>query len=794
MKHIFFGILLFLFFFSHGQDCHFSVKGRVLDQHDGQPLSKAVINVYGINKEVLSDQNGYFIINSLCKGFIELEISHISCGTKFYPLNIFENTDQVFLLEHHIVALNEVAVLQRKAADPNKNKSLNTETLAQLTSLNFADALTQIQGITSLKTGGTIAKPLIQGFYGSRVITRNQGVRMQDMEWGDEHAPNIATSSVNKVSLITGAQALKYGGDAVGGVLVLDSKKPNFANITNLSAIFTGQSNGRGFQSSQNFDQNFKNGIYYGLQLDYKRAGNTKTPSLYMDNTGSEQLSVSVPFGWHKENWGIDSYISYFRANNAILSSSHIGNLSDLIGQINQSIPLKNASFSYDINNPKQEVSHFIGKLAFYRRFSDIGKLDIQYDYQQNNRKEYDIRLGNRNQVPGTDLKLETHALQTSFNVQTAQSKALEFGIDSKYQLHFPNPDTGVRRLIPDYHSISFGAFLYGKTSLTDNLMLSASLRTDYQEIKADKYYRKSRWESMGYGIQYAQFFVADFESQVLTAPSFSFPSYAAALSADYKKDSYTLQGHYQYVERAPNPAELFSEGLHHSAARIELGALDMDKEKAHKWSLQYEYTKGPTHLYIAPFFNFIKDYMVLLPTGVEFTIRGAFPVWEYTQTNAQFIGVDTKLSQQWSTHFKSIHGLSIVKAKDLINNSPFPNIPPISSQHEIEKNFKAVQGLSINLKGNYVFRQNETPENISVFNPYDQSQSILRINDSPPNYFLLSGFAAYAFPKKSSTSYKIRLIGENLSNINYRNYLNRLRYFSEEMGVNINLQFIVNF
>ena len=39
-----------------------------------------------------------------------------------------------------------------------------------------------------------------------------------------------------------------------------------------------------------------------------------------------------------------------------------------------------------------------------------------------------------------------------------------------------------------------------------------------------------------------------------------------------------------------------------------------------------------------------------------------------------------------------------------------------------------------------------------------------------------------------------IRLSGENLTNLNYQNYLNRLRYFSNELGLNFQLQFQINF
>ena len=40
---------------------------------------------------------------------------------------------------------------------------------------------------------------------------------------------------------------------------------------------------------------------------------------------------------------------------------------------------------------------------------------------------------------------------------------------------------------------------------------------------------------------------------------------------------------------RKPNPSELFSEGLHHSSARIEIGDLSFNSEVGHNFSITYD-------------------------------------------------------------------------------------------------------------------------------------------------------------------------------------------------------------
>jgi iron complex outermembrane receptor protein len=44
------------------------------------------------------------------------------------------------------------------------------------------------KGVSSLKTGSSVVKPVINGLFGSRVPVINNNVRLEDQEWGTEHA------------------------------------------------------------------------------------------------------------------------------------------------------------------------------------------------------------------------------------------------------------------------------------------------------------------------------------------------------------------------------------------------------------------------------------------------------------------------------------------------------------------------------------------------------------------------------------------------------------------------------
>ncbi|MCB4235620.1 hypothetical protein LDL59_12415 [Kaistella anthropi] len=81
----------------------------------------------------------------------------------------------------------------------------------------------------------------------------------------------------------------------------------------------------------------------------------------------------------------------------------------DFYKAINLGQPYFLDEFSYNIENPKQEVSHHLAKISAYKRFYNIGKISLQYSFQLNNRKEYDIRKGDLSETPSMDLRLTTH-------------------------------------------------------------------------------------------------------------------------------------------------------------------------------------------------------------------------------------------------------------------------------------------------------------------------------------------------------------------------------------------------
>ncbi|SDS44318.1 iron complex outermembrane recepter protein [Formosa sp. Hel1_31_208] len=799
MKYLLLCIAFMTVSLSASQNCSYTFLGELSDFHDASPISGATIYIKSLDKYVVSDIDGKFKIENLCKQQIILVISHIGCETKTLSYNITGDVFESIQLEHHIEALNEVAVTTNatpKESTTAQETVLKSNTLRKYSALNLGDALKEVTGVSSINTGNSIVKPMINGMHSSRLLVLNNNVRMQDQEWGIEHAPNIDINSANQISVIKGSGTLAYGGDAIGGIIVINPVNSVLKDTLYGKTVIGGQTNGRGYNLSTTLNKSFASGWFANVQASLKQNGDFETPDYVLTNTGLKSNSVSFRAGKKQFESGFEVFYSYINNDIGILRASHIGNINDLVTAINNIQPLVIEPFSYDINSPKQEVTHHLFKASYYKRFRNFGKLNLQYDYQNNQRFEFDVRVGNDRNKPALDLTLQTHTFTANTILDANNDYKLKFGGLGRYQNNFANPDTGVRRLIPDYDRYDFGGYITTEWFFNEKTTLDAGIRYDFNRIDAKKFYQKSRWEERGYDVDFADIVIEDLGTQLLVNPVFDFHNVSISAGINYSlNDTSNLLVNYSLASRPPNPSELFSDGLHHSAARIELGDLRLGQEISNRFSGTYNYNTAAFSLSIEAFYNRIADYMFLKPFGIEQTIRGAFPVWNYEQTNASLYGLDVSANYEFSNRLILNHKSAYIKGDDLTNNTAIIDIPAFNTINEITYQNPKWNNFSASLKSEWVFEQTEFPDyNFDTFIATSNQTVVVDISTPPPAYHLLHFYSDVNFNISDKTTLNIALSITNLLDTNYRSYLNRLRYFADDLGRNMMIQLQLNY
>jgi len=781
-----------------GQNCNLKFTGAVKDFHDGTPIVGATVQIEGLKTYAVTDSKGNFTIKNICNSIFTVKVAHVSCEERIIQIDLKKKSLYEIRLEHHIEELNEVTLRSEvdKKTKTSQETVLKGNILARYSALSLGDAIKEIPGVSSINTGNSIVKPVINGLHSSRVLVMTNNVRLQDQEWGIEHAPNIDINSAGSVSLIKGANALEYGGDAIGGVIVVNPTRVFAKDSLFGQTTVNGQSNGRGYGINSSLTKTYDKGWYISGQASYKRSGDFSSPDYILTNTGNESTAFSLFTGRKKLEYGYELYYSYLKNEIAILRSSHIGNVEDLVDGINSQQPIVIDPFSYDINAPRQEVTHQIFKGTFYQRFKNFGKLDIQYDYQNNHRFEFDIRVGDDRNTPAIDLRLQSHTFKSTLKLDSNSENTYKVGIMAGLQDNFANPSTGVRRLIPDYEKFDFGFFTLGNFKINDDFSLDAGIRYDFNRIDAKKFYQTSRWNERGYDVDFADIIIQDFGTQLLVNPVFDFHNISVSAGIAYAmNDNSSLIFNYGLSNRAPNASELFSDGLHHSAARIELGDLRIQKETSNRISGTYSYKGEKASINIEGFFNHIQDFIYLEPSGVETTIRGSFPVWEHKQINATLFGVDLNMSHYVNHQFTIQNKSSFIKGKDVSSNRALIDIPAFKTVNIIRYKNEKWSNFNAELQSEWVFRQNEFPNNnFEAYIPRTDSFVLVDISTPPPAYHIFNFRSDFDLKIFKENSVNVAFTVNNVLNTSYREYLNRLRYFADELGRNFMIQLKFNY
>lgn len=773
--------------------------GSVIDLHDGSYLGGATIIVANTEQAVVTDFDGNFIITGLCDKTYVLQVAHPYCETTAFTVKIRGNTRKNLKLEHHLEELNQITVLGKAYGDKSNTIFENTisqDALEHFSSGALGDALNSLSGVSSLNSGNTVVKPMINGLHSSRVAIINNGVRMQDQEWGSEHAPNIDINSISNLTVIKGAGAIQYSGDAVGGVIVAEALKVPVKDSLCGKTLFTGASNGRGTSTATQLTKSYKNGWFGTVQGTLKRFGDFEAPDYVLSNTGVFERNISFNVGLNRFAYGFEAYYSLFKNEIGILRASHLGGIGDLCRAIESEEPLIVNDFTYDIDNPKQDVTHHLARIKGFKNFEGVGKLSLQYDYQLNERLEYDIRRGDDKYKPAMDLQLDTHNLMLDLDTHPNDDFGVKGGLVANYQKNFPDPNTGVRRLIPDYKKYGFGAFLISSWQINDAMLLEAGGRYDFTYMDVYKYYRTSFWESRNYDEEYSDIVIEEGRGQVLTHPELYFNNASATLGATYSlSEKYNLYFNYSLASRAPNPAELFSEGLHHSASRIELGDLGFHSEVGHKITMTLVRHHEKFRFSVQPFINSISDFIVLEPTGIDKTLRGSFQVWEYRQTDAQLFGVDVDASYDFANDFRFNHQFSLVKGYDRTMDTPLIHMPPANTTNEIVYQNHEYKNLRLSLQSVYVFRQNEYPDtNFEVYVPELGEIKEVDVSTPPDAYHLLNFHSSVELKVTNKSMLTLGVSVTNIMDTSYRNYLNRMRYYADDLGRNFLLNLKLNY
>ena len=204
--------------------CVYKLHGRVVDADTREPLSFSNVVIIETQSGAATDENGNYVLTDICEGSYTVRVSHLTCESKEFKVRITSNTKRDFELPHRHNELLEICIVEEKQREVSTVAFMEVSgrELDKMRGQPLADALSNVAGVTALKTGSSISKPVIHGLQGNRVLILNNGIRQEGQQWGNEHAPEIDPFIAKRLTVIKGAGSVRYGSDAVAGVVLVE--------------------------------------------------------------------------------------------------------------------------------------------------------------------------------------------------------------------------------------------------------------------------------------------------------------------------------------------------------------------------------------------------------------------------------------------------------------------------------------------------------------------------------------------------------------------------------------------
>ena len=101
------------------------------------------------------------------------------------------------------------------------------------------------------------------------------------------------------------------------------------------------------------------------------------------------------------------------------------------------------------------------------------------------------------------NIHLQTHDLVFDMELINKNRFAWKYGASLQFQDNFSNPNTGLKRLIPDHQKLKLGLYGISEFNYSDSFRIEGGLRFDIDYINAKKYYAIDRWNELGYDDDY---------------------------------------------------------------------------------------------------------------------------------------------------------------------------------------------------------------------------------------------------------------------------------------------------
>ena len=628
-----------------------------------------------------------------------------------------------------------------------KVDKLNFNDINPIIKQYISNSISKLPGVSIISTGAGIGKPSIRGLSFNRVVVLNQGMRLENQQWGEEHGLALSSSGVNSVEVVKGPLYVLYGSDAMGGVLYIEPEK--YLTSDDLEIDYTGiyNSNYSGFSNNLGLKGSSEN-FSYMLRADITDNGNYSSPDGEIENTWFKQNDFKAGVAYQTEKFQSDLRFS--------MSETEVGIPHMEEGHDDHDDHDDHEEDGHDDHDDHGEEDHYqeINHTTLtWKNTFDMGNdhtLDITLGRQLNERKEFggheeeghddhDDHEGHEEGEAELDMELETTSIDIKLTMPQSDDLNLIIGTSL---LNQENKNFGHETLIPDAEKKDFGLFALGQFDIDDTSQALIGVRYDNRSISSE-------------------------------SSSNDYSNFNGSLG--FKKDfgNSTLRINLSSGFRAPDLIELYADGSHHGSFQYKKGNTNLEAEESLQTDLSYQINNDNSIVSFDLFYNDISDYIYLNPSSM---FEDGLRVYDYMQQDSKLYGGEIHLNKNTSIEWLSYYTSIEYVFAESMDGEALPFISPLTLNQVFNIDF----GNNYSVEIDFIAKAKQS--RVSMFEEETDGYSVLNLSGNYKTEFMTNDLNLF---------WRI----SNVFDKEYYDHLSRLKTAGiEEMGRNISVGLKYNF
>ena len=639
-----------------------------------------------------------------------------------------------------------------------KVDKLNFNDINPIIKQYISNSISKLPGVSIISTGAGIGKPSIRGLSFNRVVVLNQGMRLENQQWGEEHGLALSSSGVNSVEVVKGPLYVLYGSDAMGGVLYIEPEK--YLTSDDLEIDYTGiyNSNYSGFSNNLGLKGSSEN-FSYMLRADITDNGNYSSPDGEIENTWFKQNDFKAGVAYQTEKFQSDLRFS--------MSETEVGIPHMEEGHDDHDDHDDHEEDGHDDHEEHGEEDHYQEikhTTLTWKNTFDMGNdhtLDITLGRQLNERKEFggheeeghddheeheeeghddhDDHEGHEEGEAELDMELETTSIDIKLTMPQSDDLNLIIGTSL---LNQENKNFGHETLIPDAEKKDFGLFALGQLDIDDTSQALIGVRYDNRSISSE-------------------------------SSSNDYSNFNGSLG--FKKDfgNSTLRINLSSGFRAPDLIELYADGSHHGSFQYKKGNTNLEAEESLQTDLSYQINNDNSIVSFDLFYNDISDYIYLNPSSM---FEDGLRVYDYMQQDSKLYGGEIHLNKNTSIDWLSYYTSIEYVFAESMDGEALPFISPLTLNQVFNIDF----GNNYSVEIDFIAKAKQS--RVSMFEEETDGYSVLNLSGNYKTEFMTNDLNLF---------WRI----SNVFDKEYYDHLSRLKTAGiEEMGRNISVGLKYNF